>query len=176
MADTSLKQWSMIDFNFYQRFSLYSIMSEIIGDYLFHITRRTCPTFVSHIFIYLGSSISLSERNSLHMTLQSLLYHIIQRLLLHTHTRIYVKAETASVYLTSIIMYMVERLKCKMLLFILRLLVVIWKIAMCAWRYLCQYWAEHTTSPGLQGSQSSVGYMRETGQLRISCPRGTWVA
>lgn len=35
---------------------------------------------------------------------------------------------------------------------------------------------EHTTSPGLQGSQSSVGYMRVTGQLRMSSPWGTLLA
>lgn len=96
-------------------------------------------TFISHVHVYLGSSISLPEGNPLQVALESLLNHIVQRLLLHTG-----RDETA---------------------------VCAWSAAkMSCMRVAAAVAGERTTSPGLQGSHSSVGYKRVTGQLRIPSP------
>lgn len=49
-------------------------------------THTHSSTFISHIHVDLGPSVSLPEGNPLQVALQGLLYHIVQRLLLHADT------------------------------------------------------------------------------------------
>lgn len=99
-------------------------------------------TFISHVHVNLGSCVPLSEVNPLQVPLHCFLDHIVQGLLLHTQTITDMDSHQ-----------LLHRRDTRC-----------W-LPKCV--SLCVY-AARTTSSGLQGSQSSVGYILDTGQRRMS--------